>query len=101
MLQGMTAHYLTRSTFPLKRGDTALVHAAAGGAGLLITQLAKNAGAKVIGTVSTDEKAKLARDAGADEVHSLHQQDFEAETKKITNGKGVRRGIRFRRSDHV
>ena len=89
MLQGMTAHYLTRSTFPLKRGDTALVHAAAGGAGLLITQLAKNAGARVIGTVSTEEKAKLARDAGADEVILYTSQDFEAETKRITNGKGV------------
>lgn len=89
MLQGMTAHYLTRSTFPLKRGDTALVHAAAGGAGLLITQLAKNAGARVIGTVSTEEKAKLARDAGADEVIRYTNQDFEAETKRITNGKGV------------
>ena len=89
MLQGMTAHYLTRSTFPLKRGDTALVHAAAGGAGLLITQLAKNAGAKVIGTVSTEEKAKLARDAGADEVILYTKQDFEAETKRITNGKGA------------
>jgi NADPH:quinone reductase len=89
MLQGMTAHYLTRSTFPLKRGDTALVHAAAGGAGLLITQLAKNVGARVIGTVSTEEKAKLARDAGADEVILYTKQDFEAETKKITNGKGA------------
>jgi NADPH2:quinone reductase len=89
MLQGMTAHYLTRSTFPLKSGDTALVHAAAGGAGLLITQLAKSVGARVIGTVSTEEKAKLARDAGADEVILYTQQDFEAETKRITNGKGV------------
>ena len=89
MLQGMTAHYLTRSTFPLKAGDTALVHAAAGGAGLLITQLAKNVGARVIGTVSTDEKAKLAREAGADEVILYTSQDFEAETKRITNGKGA------------
>ena len=89
MLQGMTAHYLTRSTFPLKAGDTALVHAAAGGAGLLITQLAKNIGARVIGTVSTDEKAKLAREAGADEVILYTRQDFEAETKRITNGKGA------------
>jgi NADPH2:quinone reductase len=89
MLQGMTAHYLTRSTFPLKSGDTALVHAAAGGAGLLITQFAKSIGARVIGTVSTEEKAKLARDAGADEVILYTQQDFEAETKRITNGKGA------------
>jgi NADPH:quinone reductase len=89
MLQGMTAHYLTRSTFPLKSGDTALVHAAAGGAGLLITQFAKSIGAHVIGTVSTEGKAKLARDAGADEVILYTQQDFEAETKRITNGKGA------------
>ena len=89
MLQGMTAHYLTRSTFPLKSGDTALVHAAAGGAGLLITQFAKSIGARFIGTVSTEEKAKLARDAGADEVILYTQQDFEAETKRITNGKGA------------
>jgi NADPH2:quinone reductase len=89
MLQGMTAHYLTRSTFPLKSGDTALVHAAAGGGGLLITQFAKSIGARVIGTVSTEEKAKLARDAGADEIILYTHQDFEAETKRITNGKGV------------
>lgn len=89
MLQGMTAHYLTRSTFPLNSTHTALVHAAAGGAGLLITQLAKAAGARVIGTVSTEEKAKLAREAGADEVILYSQQDFETETKRITNGKGV------------
>ena len=89
MLQGMTAHYLTRSTFPLKSGDTALVHAAAGGAGLLITQLAKNVGARVIGTVSTQAKAKLAHDAGADEVILYTEQDFEAETKRLTNDKGV------------
>lgn len=89
MLQGMTAHYLTRSTFPLKKGDTALVHAAAGGAGQLITQLAKAAGARVIGTVSTEEKAKLAREAGADEIILYTKQDFEAETKRLTNNKGV------------
>jgi NADPH2:quinone reductase len=89
MLQGMTAHYLTRSTFPLKKGDTALVHAAAGGAGLLITQLAKAAGARVIGTVSTEAKAKLAREAGADEVILYTSQDFEAETKRLTKNKGV------------
>ena len=89
MLQGMTAHYLTRSTFPLKSGDTALVHAAAGGAGLLITQLAKNVGARVFGTVSTQAKAKLAKDAGADEVILYTEQDFEIETKRLTHNKGV------------
>jgi NADPH2:quinone reductase len=89
MLQGMTAHYLTHSTFPLKKGATALVHAAAGGAGLLITQLAKAAGARVIGTVSTEAKAKLASEAGADEVILYTQQDFEAETKRLTKDKGV------------
>ena len=89
MLQGMTAHYLTRSTFPLKSGDTALVHAAAGGAGLLITQLAKNVGARVFGTVSTQAKAKLAKQAGADEVILYTEQDFEAETKRLTHNKGV------------
>jgi len=89
MLQGMTAHYLTRSTFPLKSGDTALVHAAAGGAGLLITQFAKNVGARVFGTVSTDAKAKLAKQAGADQVILYTEQDFEAETKRLTHNKGV------------
>jgi len=89
MLQGMTAHYLTRSTFPLKSGDTALVHAAAGGAGLLITQLAKNVGARVFGTVSTQAKADLAKQAGADEVILYTEQDFEAETKRLTHNKGV------------
>lgn len=89
MLQGMTAHYLIYDTFPLKRGQTALVHAAAGGVGLLMVQMAHNLGARVIGTVSTDEKAKLARDAGADEVILYTQTDFEAETKRLTAGKGV------------
>lgn len=89
MLQGMTAHYLTHDSFPLKKGDTALVHAAAGGVGLLLVQMAHNIGARVIGTVSTEEKAKLAREAGADEVIIYTQADFEAETKRITNGKGV------------
>jgi NADPH2:quinone reductase len=89
MLQGMTAHYLSHSAFPLKRGDAALVHAAAGGVGLLLTQMAHNLGARVIATVSTEEKAKLARDAGADEVIFYTQQDFEAETKRLTGGKGV------------
>ncbi|HTA85375.1 MAG TPA: quinone oxidoreductase [Silvibacterium sp.] len=89
MLQGMTAHYLAHSTFPLKSGDTALVHAAAGGTGLLLTQMASQAGARVIATVSTEEKAKLAREAGAAEVIRYTQADFEAETKKLTDGGGV------------
>jgi NADPH2:quinone reductase len=89
MLQGMTAHYLTHDTYPLKRGETALIHAAAGGVGLLLVQMAHNIGARVIGTVSTEEKAKLARDAGADDVIFYTKDDFEAETKKLTGGKGV------------
>jgi NADPH2:quinone reductase len=89
MLQGMTAHYLVHSTFPLKAGDTALVHAAAGGVGLLLTQMAHAVGARVIATVSTEAKAKLAREAGADEVILYTEQDFEAETKRLTNGRGV------------
>lgn len=89
MLQGMTAHYLAFTTFPLKRGDTALVHAAAGGVGLLLVQLAHNIGARVIGTVSTEEKAKLAREAGADDIIFYTKSDFESETKRLTNGKGV------------
>jgi len=89
MLQGMTAHYLSHDTFPLKKGDTALVHAAAGGVGQLLVQMCHQIGARVIGTVSTDEKAKLAREAGADEVIQYTKQDFEAETKRLTNGKGV------------
>jgi len=89
MLQGMTAHYLVYSTFPLRRGDTALVQAAAGGVGLLLVQMAHNIGARVIGTASTEEKAKLAREAGADEVILYTQADFESETKRLTQGKGV------------
>jgi len=89
MLQGMTAHYLACSTHPLKKGDTCLVHAAAGGVGLLLCQIAKMRGARVIGTVSTEEKAKLAREAGADEVILYTKQDFEAEVKRLTSGKGV------------
>ena len=89
MLQGMTAYYLTHATFTLKRGDTALVHAAAGGVGLLLVQMARNIGARVIGTVSTEEKARLAREAGADEIIFYTQADFETETKRLTNGKGV------------
>jgi NADPH2:quinone reductase len=89
MLQGMTAHYLSHDTYPLKKGETALVHAAAGGVGLLLVQMAHNLGARVIATVSTEEKAKLARAAGADEVILYMQADFEAETKRLTGGKGV------------
>jgi NADPH2:quinone reductase len=89
LLQGMTAHYLASSTYPLKSGDTGLVHAAAGGVGLLLCQIAKRRGARVIGTVSTDDKAKLARDAGADEVILYTKQDFEAEVKRLTGGKGL------------
>ena len=89
MLQGMTAHYLIYTTYPLKKGETALIHAAAGGVGLLLVQMAKNIGAHVIGTVGTEEKAKLAREAGADEVIVYATQDFEAETKRLTGGKGV------------
>src|SRR5271165_7109851 len=89
MLQGMTAHYLSHDTYPLKKGETALVHAAAGGVGLLLVQMAHNIGVRVIGTVSTEEKAKLAREAGADEVILYTQADFEAETKRLTRGKGV------------
>lgn len=89
MLQGLTAHYLACSTYPLKAGDTALIHAAAGGTGALLVQMAKIRGAKVIGTVSTEEKAEIARAAGADEIIFYTKQDFVAETKRITNGKGV------------
>src|SRR5437016_4988599 len=89
ILQGMTAHYLVYDTFPLKRGQTALIHAAAGGVGLLLVQMAHNIGARVIGTVSTEEKAKLASDAGADEVIFYTKSDFESESKRLTGGKGV------------
>jgi len=89
MLQGMTAHYLAISTYPLKKGDTALVHAAAGGVGLLLIQIAKMRGARVFGTVSTEEKAALAREAGADEVVLYTEKDFEAEVMRLTSGKGV------------
>ncbi len=87
MLQGMTAHYLAHASYPLKPGDGCLVHAAAGGLGLLLCQMAKRAGARVIGTVSTEEKAKLAREAGADEVVLYTKQDFEAEVMRFTGGK--------------
>ncbi|HEY2918990.1 MAG TPA: quinone oxidoreductase, partial [Candidatus Binatia bacterium] len=89
MLQGMTAHYLTYSTYPLKQDETALVHAAAGGVGLLLIQIAKMRGARVIGTVSTETKAALAKQAGADDVILYTQTDFLTEVKKLTDGKGV------------
>ncbi|HUB52726.1 MAG TPA: quinone oxidoreductase [Terracidiphilus sp.] len=89
MLQGMTAHYLAYTTFPLKAGETALVHAGAGGVGLLLTQMASALGARVISTVSTEAKAELSREAGATEVILYTEQDFEAEVKRITGGKGV------------
>jgi NADPH2:quinone reductase len=89
MLQGMTAHYLATGTFPLERGHTALVHAAAGGVGLLLIQMAKMRGARVFGTVGTPAKAELARQAGADEVILYATQDFEAEAKRLTGGAGV------------
>ena len=89
MLQGMTAHYLAHSTFPLKAGDTALVHAGAGGVGLLLTQIAVRLGARVITTVSTAAKAELSREAGASETILYTEQDFEAEVKRLTDGKGV------------
>jgi len=89
MLQGMTAHYLTHSTYKLQPGETALIHAAAGGVGLLLVQMAKKIGARVIGTAGTKEKAQLARDAGADECIIYTEADFAAETKRLTAGKGV------------
>jgi NADPH:quinone reductase len=89
MLQGMTAHYLLYSTYPLKKGETALVHAAAGGVGLLLVQMAHNLGARVLGTVSTEAKARLAREAGADQVILYTQTDFETETKHLTANRGV------------
>ena len=89
MLQGMTAHYLAYDTYPLQRGETALVHGAAGGVGSLLVQMAHNIGARVIATVSTEEKAKLARQTGAAEIILYSQVDFEAETKRLMGGKGV------------
>ncbi len=89
ILQGLTAHYLATSVYPLKGGDTALVHAAAGGVGLLLIQIAKMRGSRVIGTVSTPAKAELARNAGADAVILYTEQDFEAEVRRLTGGAGV------------
>lgn len=89
MLQGMTAHYLLHSTYKLQSGETALIHAAAGGVGLLLVQMAKKLGARVIATAGTQEKAQLARDAGADECIVYTEADFETETRRLTDGKGV------------
>jgi NADPH2:quinone reductase len=89
MLQGMTAHYLVHSTYPLQKGETTLIHAAAGGMGLILVQMAKMLGARVIGTTSSGEKARLAREAGADDVILYTEHDFEQETKRLTDGKGV------------
>ena len=89
MLQGMTAHYLLHSSYPLKKGETALIHAAAGGVGLLLVQMAKKIGARVIGTAGTHDKAQLARDAGADECIVYTEADFETETRRLTDGAGV------------
>jgi NADPH:quinone reductase len=89
LLQGLTAHYLATSTYPLAESDSCLVHAAAGGTGLLLCQIAKRRGARIIATVSTEEKAKLAREAGADEVILYTRTDFAAETKRLTGGTGV------------
>jgi NADPH2:quinone reductase len=89
MLQGMTAHYLATSTYPLKEGDACLIHATAGGVGQLLCQIAKIRGARVFGTVSTEEKARIAREAGADEVILYSQQDFAPEIKRLTGGHGV------------
>jgi NADPH2:quinone reductase len=89
MLQGMTAHYLAYSTYPLKAGETALVHAGAGGVGLLLTQMVARLGARVITTVSSEAKAELSREAGASDVIIYTEQNFETEVKRLTNGKGV------------
>lgn len=89
MLQGMTAHYLSHSTYSIKNGDTALIHAAAGGVGLLLVQMAKQRGARVIGTAGSEAKAELARGAGAEEVIIYTERDFETETRRLTDGSGV------------
>jgi len=89
MLQGMTAHYLSHSCYPIQHGDTVLVHAAAGGVGLLLVQMAKRRGARVIATAGSAAKGQLAREAGADETIDYTTQDFEVETKRLTGGRGV------------
>jgi NADPH2:quinone reductase len=89
LLQGLTAHYLSRSAYPVKKSETALIHAAAGGVGLLLTQMAKRSGAKVLATVSTEAKAELAREAGADETILYTRTDFAEEVRRLTGGEGV------------
>jgi len=89
MLQGMTAHYLLYSSYPVQAGEFALIHAAAGGVGLLLVQMAKKLGTQIIATAGTHEKAQLARDAGADECIVYTESDFESETRRLTNGDGV------------
>jgi NADPH:quinone reductase len=89
MMHGLTAHYLVNDAHKLKAGETALVHAAAGGVGLLLVQMSRMIGARVIGTVSSEEKARLAREAGAEEVIVFTRQDFETEVRRLTGGKGV------------
>jgi len=89
MLQGMTAHYLAHATYPLKPGDAALIHAGAGGVGQLLVQMAKRKGARAIATVSTDEKAEIARSVGADDIVLYSRTDFEVEVKRLTAGRGV------------
>ncbi|HLD94975.1 MAG TPA: quinone oxidoreductase, partial [Anaerolineales bacterium] len=89
MLQGITAHYLAKSTYPLRNGDTALIHAAAGGVGQLLVQIAKMCGARVIATTSSEEKAQIAKEIGADEVIIRSRIDFAEEVKRLTDGNGV------------
>jgi NADPH2:quinone reductase len=89
MVQGMTAHYLVKSTYPLKSGESCLIHAAAGGVGQLLVQMAKTIGAVVIATAGSDEKCEIARKAGADHVINYEKQDFEEESKRLTGGEGV------------
>jgi NADPH2:quinone reductase len=90
MLQGMTAHYLATDCYPVREGDTVLIHAAAGGVGTLLVQIARRRGARVLATVSTEEKARRAKEAGADEVILYTQKDFEVEVRRLTEGRGVR-----------
>ena len=101
LLQGMTAHYLAYSTYAIHRGDDVLIHAGAGGVGLLLIQMAKHLGARVITTVSTDEKATLAHRAGADETILYTREDFAAKVRELTGGRGVPVVIRFGRQDHL
>lgn len=101
MLKGMTAYYLLRETFPVKKGDTILFHAAAGGVGLIAGQWAKHLGATVIGTAGSDEKVKLALENGFDHVINYRTENFVERVKEITGGRGCRRGLRFRRQGYI